>query len=577
MWCFPAIKKKIAYKRVFGFFFSSISTKQKCNTDQFPLGFHAELIWGVTATPFSAMERILFRIGHHDLAAGWRATSSYRPTVNLEGAEGNSARRMSEWAHRVKNLNESTIPQLKAVMIRHTKDMVIAGARALELPDMPCSALILDMTPAEEKAYHSAALGKDFGYAGWKRILGDKNSAAASAVDLQLAHVRKATCVKTKLNALGKDLKQLLRRDPSAHVVIFTRFLGSIDLIEQFMSAPVNGLTHVEFMSISSKAKVTERHKAIRDFQKTPAQPAQPAQPAGSSSIRLDSDSDSDSDSELDEHGAVLPATPSARDVLLNYYTHGPERGLGLKILETTDPITKLTQITLGNPTVVGPAAEGMGAAESAARSSLHPGDVLVGIDGTLLSSVPQLQRIIAAKLASLPKLRKIPMVLNIQSNAVASAVRAKGAKRKSKASSKVSTKASSKVSSEAKTKSNTNPPITQPGQAPKCLVVSYRTGQCGITLTAASCVYLLEPPILLRDRVQAGGRIHRLGQEKTVALKVLAMKNTIDEVICTFHGDLEANKVKMCQGGRIPEKVVEQMVHVNHPDPSKAERRLVP
>ena len=136
--------------------------------DDFAKGFRADRVWGVTATPFSAMERILGRIGHSNLVIPWRTASSKRPV--LQSGTGHAfATLLSKWAHNMKIFHDSTIPKIKAVMIRHTKDMVIAGARALELPDMPCSTLLLDMTPAEEKVYRSVASGKDFGVAGWFR------------------------------------------------------------------------------------------------------------------------------------------------------------------------------------------------------------------------------------------------------------------------------------------------------------------------------------------------------------------------------------------------------------------------
>ena len=50
-----------------------------------------------------------------------------------------------------------------------------------------------------------------------------------------------------------------------------------------------------------------------------------------------------------------------------------------------------------------------------------------------------------------------------------------------------------------------------------KVFVVTTKIGNVGITLTAASRVYLLEPMLDPRDEMQAAGRIHRLGQTKDV------------------------------------------------------------
>ena len=47
--------------------------------------------------------------------------------------------------------------------------------------------------------------------------------------------------------------------------------------------------------------------------------------------------------------------------------------------------------------------------------------------------------------------------------------------------------------------------------------VVTYATAAVGITLTAATRVYLMEPAIDPAQEMQAAGRIHRLGQTKDI------------------------------------------------------------
>merc|ERR1719473_2178292 len=49
-----------------------------------------------------------------------------------------------------------------------------------------------------------------------------------------------------------------------------------------------------------------------------------------------------------------------------------------------------------------------------------------------------------------------------------------------------------------------------QGDRKPKVMVVTFKTGACGITLTKATRVYLFEPCIDPSHEVQAAGRIHR-------------------------------------------------------------------
>ena len=54
------------------------------------------------------------------------------------------------------------------------------------------------------------------------------------------------------------DINGLLEDDPDAHIVVFTRF-QSINKVKCFMENPVNGLTHMEFMTIF-KGDVNSRY-----------------------------------------------------------------------------------------------------------------------------------------------------------------------------------------------------------------------------------------------------------------------------------------------------------------------------
>ena len=75
---------------------------------------------------------------------------------------------------------------------------------------------------------------------------------------------------------------------------------------------------------------------------------------------------------------------------------------------------------------------------------------------------------------------------------------------------------------------------------------MTYETAACGITLTAASHIFLMEPAIDPSVEHQAAGRIHRLGQSKSVFIKRFCFRNTIEEKIVEFHGRVKAGKVDM-------------------------------
>ena len=59
---------------------------------------------------------------------------------------------------------------------------------------------------------------------------------------------------------------------------------------------------------------------------------------------------------------------------------------------------------------------------------------------------------------------------------------------------------------------------------------LSLRTGACGLTLTAASRCFLMEPCINEGTELQAMNRIHRMGQTKKCHIVTFVAKNTIEE-----------------------------------------------
>merc|ERR1712218_350811 len=72
--------------------------------------------------------------------------------------------------------------------------------------------------------------------------------------------------------------------------------------------------------------------------------------------------------------------------------------------------------------------------------------------------------------------------------------------------------------------------------------ILSVRCGAVGLTLTAASHVFMMEPCINPALYQQAINQVYRLGQKNEVFIKTLVMKGTIEEQI------LEVNKKKMGQ-----------------------------
>jgi hypothetical protein len=69
----------------------------------------------------------------------------------------------------------------------------------------------------------------------------------------------------------------------------------------------------------------------------------------------------------------------------------------------------------------------------------------------------------------------------------------------------------------------STNPKI-------RVILVTMGTGAAGLTLTAASTVYLLEPTHSPADEAQALNRAHRIGQKRAVRCLILFCKGTVEE-----------------------------------------------
>eukprot|EP01052_Picozoa_sp_SAG31_P008544 SAG31_NODE_434_length_15737_cov_10.315450_4_plen_989_part_00 len=83
----------------------------------------------------------------------------------------------------------------------------------------------------------------------------------------------------------------------------------------------------------------------------------------------------------------------------------------------------------------------------------------------------------------------------------------------------------------------------------PKVLVVTIRVGAVGMTLSAASRVYLFEPAFNPAAEAQAAGRIHRLGQTRDVLITRFVFKDSIEENIVRMHTAIAAGQVQMHDG----------------------------
>mmetsp|Transcript_4648 Transcript_4648/g.10520 ORF Transcript_4648/g.10520 Transcript_4648/m.10520 type:complete len:946 (-) Transcript_4648:127-2964(-) len=88
----------------------------------------------------------------------------------------------------------------------------------------------------------------------------------------------------------------------------------------------------------------------------------------------------------------------------------------------------------------------------------------------------------------------------------------------------------------------------------PAVFIVTLRSGNVGITLTAASRVYLLEPALDPAVEVQAAGRIHRLGQTKNCHVVKFAFNNSYESNTIELHKKIVAGNVSIVDGFVPPE-----------------------
>ena len=89
------------------------------------------------------------------------------------------------------------------------------------------------------------------------------------------------------------------------------------------------------------------------------------------------------------------------------------------------------------------------------------------------------------------------------------------------------------------------------PAAKPRVLVASMNIGSCGVTLTEANRVYLMEPSFDPAAEVQCAGRIHRLGQTQDVLVTRFLFVNSIDAATIQLHEKFKKNEL-VVEGGKV-------------------------
>jgi hypothetical protein len=83
--------------------------------------------------------------------------------------------------------------------------------------------------------------------------------------------------------------------------------------------------------------------------------------------------------------------------------------------------------------------------------------------------------------------------------------------------------------------------------------LLSLRAGSAGLTLTAATRVYLLEPALDPAVEQQAVARVHRIGQEKEVVITRLLVTDTVEEEVgICIHFVASGKQIRMNIGNAV-------------------------
>ena len=198
--------------------------------------------WAVTGTPVSKSFKELSKV------AEWLGHS----TTGLQ---------LSKYFDASPNDNiDAFVANLRSLMIRHTKDQVIAGGAALTLPTLESETEYLTLSYRERTRYDAER----------KSALSRENirTAQRSGLDvwpfMMALHQMLMICsnAATKINALTNDLRELIQKDPTAHALVFTQHPDTHRAIMTAVQA-----LGVETLAVAGGMSMEKRHKAIRRFQ----------------------------------------------------------------------------------------------------------------------------------------------------------------------------------------------------------------------------------------------------------------------------------------------------------------------
>ena len=99
----------------------------------------------------------------------------------------------------------------------------------------------------------------------------------------------------------------------------------------------------------------------------------------------------------------------------------------------------------------------------------------------------------------------------------------------------------------------------------PAAFSITMGSGSVGMTLTAASHVFLLEPCLDPATETQAAGRINRLGQTKTVGVTKYVYEKSFESNIVDMHGQLKSGAIAMTEERAFPKAAMQILGKSHH------------